>query len=209
MGKNRILKTKAWRQTQGYRANGHQAVDGTGKDKTLDYIVAHTDGEVEFVQKGQKQNIGATGNKSYGNFVKIKHKGGYHTLYAHMKNVFIKLGQKVKRGQTLGYMGNTGNSYGSHLHFEVWKKNKRINPTSYINKDLPDNPTVSKNTKNYYKKYRGKSNSLVDALKSIGVNSSFSNRFKIAKKNGIKSYVGTSSQNTKLLNLLKKGKLIK
>lgn len=63
------------------------------------------------------------------------------------------------------------------------------------------------NTTSYYKKYTGKSSSFVDALNSIGVNSSFSNRSKIASKNGIKSYAGTASQNTTLLKLLKTGKL--
>ena len=61
----------------------------------------------------------------------------------------------------------------------------------------------------YYKKYTGSSVSLVDALKSIGVDSSMNNRKKIAKANGISNYTGTSSQNTKLLNLLKQGKLKK
>ena len=62
---------------------------------------------------------------------------------------------------------------------------------------------------NSYKKYTGKSTSLVDALGSIGVNASFTNRKKIAKANGITNYSGTASQNTKLLDLLKSGKLIK
>ena len=61
----------------------------------------------------------------------------------------------------------------------------------------------------YYKKYTGKSMSLVDALASIGVDSSFSNRKKIAKANSISNYSGTAQQNTKLLELLKSGKLIK
>lgn len=61
----------------------------------------------------------------------------------------------------------------------------------------------------YYKKYTGKSTSIVDALASIGVDSSFSNRKKIAKANSITNYSGTLSQNIKLLELLKSGKLIK
>ena len=67
-----------------------------------------------------------------------------------------------------------------------------------------------KNTKvTYYKKYTGRSVSFVDALNGAGIKSTFSNRVKIAKANGIKAYIGTSKQNTKLLNLLKAGKLIK
>lgn len=61
----------------------------------------------------------------------------------------------------------------------------------------------------YYAKYSGSSSSIVDALKSIGVDSSYSNREKIAKANGISNYSGTASQNIKLLNLLKQGKLKK
>ena len=62
---------------------------------------------------------------------------------------------------------------------------------------------------NYYSRYFGTSGSIVTALNSLKIGSSFSNRKKIAKVNGIKLYAGTAAQNTKLLNLLKKGKLIK
>lgn len=64
-------------------------------------------------------------------------------------------------------------------------------------------------TNNYYPVPNYKGSSIVEALNKIGVNSSFSNRSKIAKKNGISAYAGTASQNTKLLNLLKQGKLVK
>lgn len=64
-------------------------------------------------------------------------------------------------------------------------------------------------TTSYYKKYTGSSGSLVDALKAIGVNSSYDNRKFIAKKNGISNYEGSASQNEKLLSLLKQGKLKK
>lgn len=61
----------------------------------------------------------------------------------------------------------------------------------------------------YYPRYKGKSSSIVDALKSLSINPSKSNRKRIATLNGIKNYTGTATQNTKLLNLLKRGKLIK
>lgn len=64
-------------------------------------------------------------------------------------------------------------------------------------------------TVNYYPKYTGTSGSIVEALKSIGVDSSYNNRKEIAKNNGIKGYKGTAAQNTKMLNLLKQGKLKK
>ena len=70
---------------------------------------------------------------------------------------------------------------------------------------------IKNNTSNisYYKAYKGNSGSIVDALKAIGADSSFNNRRAIAKANGITGYIGTPAQNTKMLNLLKQGKLIK
>ena len=69
-------------------------------------------------------------------------------------------------------------------------------------------PTQSTKTA-YFKAYKGKSDSLVDALEAVGAKSDFAYRKNIAKANGIKTYIGTASQNTKMLNLLKKGKLVK
>jgi len=68
--------------------------------------------------------------KGYGKTVKIKHKNGYITLYAHLngypRNIYV--GKWVKQGQTIGYLGNTGLSTGPHLHFGVMKNNRWINP---------------------------------------------------------------------------------
>lgn len=75
--------------------------------------------------------------------------------------------------------------------------------------DTPVKTSSSEAAQSYYRKYTGKSTSLVDALASSGVDSSFTNRKKIAKANGITNYSGTAQQNTKLLELLKSGKLIK
>lgn len=62
-----------------------------------------------------------------------------YTLYAHLADVKVSINQVVKQGQDLGYMGNTGNSYGTHLHFEVFNtKNQRINPEPYLDSDLPN-----------------------------------------------------------------------
>lgn len=67
----------------------------------------------------------------------------------------------------------------------------------------------SKPSVSYYPRYTGNSGSIVEALNKVGVNSSFSNRSSIAQKNGISGYKGTASQNIKMLNLLKQGKLMK
>ena len=56
---------------------------------------------------------------SWGNYVEIDHGNGYSTLYAHMSAIAVSTGQAVSQGQVIGYVGNTGNSYGNHLHFEM------------------------------------------------------------------------------------------
>ncbi len=149
---SRVLKNKSNQITQGY-SNGHRAVDLVGNGHTTDYVIAHTSGTVNFCQTGYGNKKGATGNASYGNCVKIKHNGGYETLYAHLDSVSVKNGQKVSKGQVIGYMGNTGNSYGAHLHFEVRHNGTRINPTGYLNADLPSNSTVTKSTTIKYQAY--------------------------------------------------------
>ena len=76
---------------------------------------------------------------SYGNFVTINHGYGYESNYAHMSNYIVHLGQKVKRGDIIGYVGNTGLSSASHLHYEVIKNGHKINPIGYFYKDIsPD-----------------------------------------------------------------------
>lgn len=86
------------------------------------------------------------------------------------------------------------------------KKEPEKNPEKKPDKK-PSKPAAGK--EDYYKKYKGGSSSIVDALKAIGVNSSFDYRKKIAKANGIKNYSGTGTQNVEMLSLLKKGKLKK
>lgn len=139
---SRILKTGENQITQYFGNNGHSGMDIVKKTNQLDYIISHSRGVVTMVQTGQVNNQGASGNASYGNFVKIKHPNGYHTLYAHLASVSVKVGDNVTQGQTIGYMGNTGNSYGAHLHFELRNTNDvTINPLNYINADLPNLPT--------------------------------------------------------------------
>ena len=74
--------------------------------------------------------------KSWGNYVKIKHNDGTYTLYAHLKDgIKVKKGQAVKQGTQVGNMGNTGKSYGNHLHYEVYvggaSTSNRKNPLDY------------------------------------------------------------------------------
>lgn len=69
---------------------------------------------------------------SYGICVRINHGNGYQTMYAHMSGVAVGRGQSVEKGQLIGYMGSTGRSTGTHLHFEVYVNGVRVNPYNYV-----------------------------------------------------------------------------
>ncbi len=136
-GKSRVLATQENKITNPF-GNGHSGVDLGWQTTQTDGILAHSPGQVVFCQTGQQNNKGSSGNASYGNCVKIKHPGGYATLYAHLSAVSVSTGQQVEKGQQIGRMGNTGNSYGNHLHFEVRNQNDVcIDPAPYLSADLP------------------------------------------------------------------------
>lgn len=86
------------------------------------------------VAAGSGRIIYAARMGSYGNLVKIRHNDGYETRYAHMKSFRrgIKRGKYVKKGQTIGYVGTTGRSTGPHLHFELRKRGRAINPLRVV-----------------------------------------------------------------------------
>ncbi len=67
---------------------------------------------------------------AYGKYIRIRHAAGYQSAYGHMNGYRqdLKVGSKVKRGEVIGYVGSTGRSTGPHVHFEVWKNNKTVNP---------------------------------------------------------------------------------
>lgn len=68
----------------------------------------------------------------YGNMVELDHGGGYATRYAHLSEIDVKVGDKVKLGQTLGRTGSTGRSTGPHLHYEVRHNGKPVNPVAFL-----------------------------------------------------------------------------
>ena len=146
---SRVLLSGENQITNGYRSGVHNGVDVVKRWYQQDTVIAHTDGEVVQVQTGIPNAQGSTGTRSYGNYVKIKHNDGYYTLYAHLRTVYVKKGDLVKRGEKIGYMGDTGNAYGVHLHFEVRNpSDRRIDPTPYLDKDLP-----GEEKKYYYESY--------------------------------------------------------
>jgi len=89
-------------------------------------VYATGDGKVSNAQR----------SKSYGNVVYIDHGYQFETRYAHLTNYIVGVGQVVKRGQIIGYVGNTGLSVSAHLHYEVLYKNDAINPVNFFQRDL-------------------------------------------------------------------------
>jgi murein DD-endopeptidase MepM/ murein hydrolase activator NlpD len=71
-------------------------------------------------------------NEGSGNLVVLEHGYGFSTVYAHNKTNIVKVGQRVKRGDIIAYAGSTGNSTGPHVHYEIWKEGRHINPKEFI-----------------------------------------------------------------------------
>ncbi len=71
------------------------------------------------------------GSTGYGNHIRIDHGYGYLSLYAHLYKYNVRVNQRVKRGDLIGFVGSTGRSEAPHLHYEVWKDGERINPINF------------------------------------------------------------------------------
>ena len=131
-----VLKKGYCEITQGFGgSNNHRGLDLVGKDYTLDDIVSYANGTVNMVTNGYGNGQGQGVNWAYGNFVKIINDDGTVCLYAHMEYTSVKVGQRVSKGQVIGRMGNSGNSFGGHLHWEFWSCNdyyKNIDPSPYL-----------------------------------------------------------------------------
>ncbi len=81
-------------------------------------------------------NIAGNTGDGYGNHVVINHGYGYETLFGHMVRVKVRRGQKVKRGEVIGWVGSTGKSTGPHCHYEVHKNGQKIDPVYFFYNDL-------------------------------------------------------------------------
>jgi murein DD-endopeptidase MepM/ murein hydrolase activator NlpD len=98
----------------------HKGVDLAGKEGSD--IIAVAAGVVTWGDK----------RYGYGNLVEINHGNGYVTRYGHAKEILVKVGEAVKKGQKIALMGNTGRSTGPHVHFEVWVDGHTVDPAKYI-----------------------------------------------------------------------------
>ena len=161
---SRVLKTGDTQVTCTYKAHVDKCNAGQGWAKGVDivknynqcdWITAHTDGTVIKVVDYLDGTNGVPSKDGwqtgYGNYVMIEHRDRLVTLYAHLEKVQVKEGQKVAKGTVLGFMGNTGNSFGAHLHFEIrgykepiTKANLHntnafnwLNAQAYVDIDLP------------------------------------------------------------------------
>jgi murein DD-endopeptidase MepM/ murein hydrolase activator NlpD len=103
----------------------HTGMDFTAPQGTP--IYATGDGKIAKVKRSRR---------GYGNHVIVDHGYGYQTLYAHMTKYIVYRGQKVKRGEVIGYVGSTGTSVAPHLHYEVIKNKRKINPVNFYYNDL-------------------------------------------------------------------------
>lgn len=134
---DRVVPRSSKRITQKYKTLSHKGVDiGWSSVEKNNEIHANCKGIVYEIQDNQVNNTKSKGKKTWGNYVYIKHPNGMFTRYAHLKvGIPVKVGQEVDENTIVGIMGNSGNSYGRHLHFEVataYSSSKRINPTKYL-----------------------------------------------------------------------------
>ena len=98
----------------------HYGMDFTAKRGTPVYATGNG-----IVKRADNRSSG------YGRHIRIDHGFGYVSLYAHLTKYNVRRGQKVKRGDIIGYVGNTGRSAGPHLHYEILKDKKKINPLNF------------------------------------------------------------------------------
>ena len=98
----------------------HEGIDIIAEGNAL--VLAAARGIV--IQSGQDRDLGR--------FVKVDHDRGVQTIYGHLSRSFVNAGDHVDKGTTLGAVGNTGNSFGPHLHYEIWVKGHSIDPEQYL-----------------------------------------------------------------------------
>ena len=122
--------------SQGYDATKHTGIDISAEQGVA--VIAAADGTVSHVQTWDGSTT--TGDQSYGNMVQITHADERTTLYAHLSKVLVSSGDSVSAGETIGYVGDTGNADGAHLHFEVRQSGQTVDPRPFITGGNPEDP---------------------------------------------------------------------
>ena len=125
------------RMASGYGMRMHPIYKRRKKHTGMDFS-AETGTEIYATGEGTVVHVEKS-RRGYGNHVIIDHGYGYKTLYGHMSKFNVRRGEQIKRGQVIGYVGNTGTSVAPHLHYEVIKSGEKVNPINYYFNDLtPD-----------------------------------------------------------------------
>ena len=136
-----VLKSGFCEITQGFGgSNNHRGLDLVDKGYTIGDVVSYDNGVVLMAVNGYCNGSGEGVNWAYGNFIKILNDNGSVCLYAHLEYTSVKVGQRVSKGQFIGRMGNSGNSFGVHLHWEYWTKNdyySNVDPSPYLQPKEP------------------------------------------------------------------------
>ena len=122
--------------SQGYDATKHTGIDISAEQGVA--VIAAADGTVSHIQTWDGSTT--TGDQSYGNMVQITHADERTTLYAHLSKVLVSSGDSVSAGETIGYVGDTGNADGAHLHFEVRQSGQTVDPRPFITGGNPEDP---------------------------------------------------------------------
>ncbi len=132
-GKNFIPPTKEGVLTSKFGLRIHPIIKKIRKHPGID-IRAQKGTNVYAVKDGTVQKIITTykQNRGYGKFINLAHEGNFLTRYAHLDSILVKKGQKVKKGNLIGLVGQTGLATGPLLHFELLKDMKKVDPENYI-----------------------------------------------------------------------------
>ncbi len=122
-----LLRPVNGRITSNYGARRHPVLGYRRMHSGIDFGAAHGT-PIYAVADGRVQMAGYNGG--YGRFVRLAHDGGLGSGYGHMSRIAVSAGQSVRRGQVIGYVGSTGLSTGPHLHYELYRGGRPINPAS-------------------------------------------------------------------------------
>lgn len=115
----------------GYRFSPLRRDDGESGEFHPGIDIANSaDTLIQATAQGTVRHAGWS--QGYGNMLVIDHGYGVSTLYGHTSKTLVKTGDRVNRGQVIAYMGTTGRSTGAHLHYEVWRHGKPVNPMAFL-----------------------------------------------------------------------------